>query len=209
MSEETLLENKQIKINFNQLELNNFITSTYEQKEKERIVKWTINALRENWSIKGTLDNICKEIGTLLDVDRCSIAIFNFNKKQFEIHSEHTKNKETPKLSKEFKIIKMHELWSDIINREKQSIVINNFDKCNKEVKKYCAKNIKSLVITPIIGTKKKIYGLILNEELTNDRQWKHYHIESLEYISSIIAINIRQNYLNKKLKHFKINIFG
>ncbi|MDD3593058.1 MAG: ATP-binding protein [Candidatus Gastranaerophilales bacterium] len=201
MSDETLLKNKKIKINFNQLELNNFINNSYEQKEKERIVKWIINALRENLSIKGTLDNICKEIGVLLNVDRCSIAIFNFNKKQFEIHSEHIKHEKIPRLSEEFQIIKMHELWDDIVQKEKQSIVINNFDRCNQEIKKYCAKDLKSLILTPIIGTKKKIYGLILNEELTNERQWKHYHIESLEYISSIIGINIRQNYLNKKLK--------
>jgi signal transduction histidine kinase len=176
-------------------ELTEYINKIFEHQEKERIVKWIVDSIRESLDLDKVLETTVEKIGKLLKVDRCIITLYNEEKTEFEIVKVYRDNENITSITEKSYLSNVSPEWQKQLIEEKNSIVLNDTDKIlkNKVQQVHFDKyNIKSFLITPIV-LKDKILGYISIHQTQYQRDWNPNHIEILENISNQIAIAIMQ----------------
>lgn len=186
-------------------ELSEYINGIFEQHEKERIVKWLVNSIRESLDLDDVLERIVEKIGKLLKVDRCLIAIYNKNTEKFYLKNEYKMNEEIPSaLEKDSCFLSELPNWyRHLLFENNNPIIINNpkEETLGKKQKNYLEINeIKSLIIIPVVH-KNEILGAIMVHQVNYQRKWENTHIEILKDIASQIAIAIRQAILYTRIQ--------
>lgn len=182
-------------------ELNEYINKIFEQQEKERIVRWLVNSIRESLDLDKVLERTVEEIGGLLKVDRCLIALYDKDTEEFYFQNEYRINENIPVILDETKplVLELPQNWQEHLLKNNNPIVINDSaeEKPNEDQKKYLEiNNIKSLIIVPVMH-KNKILGAIMVHQVHYKRKWENTHIEILKDTGSQIAIAIRQAILH------------
>ncbi|MFA6990276.1 MAG: GAF domain-containing protein, partial [Candidatus Gastranaerophilaceae bacterium] len=175
----------------------------FEQQERERIVKWTINCIRETLDIDNVLKTTVEEVGKLLKADRCIIALYDEKTKKFILKNEYKSNDEVNSILKTASEIKILPEWETLLIKKKESIIINDISYTSDAIKQTQPKDVKSFAISPVIN-KGEILGVILVHQINNLQDWKNHHIDILKYIGSQIAIAIRQASLYSDIKKQK-----
>jgi len=193
---------KQTKILFlKEEELTGYINKIFEQQERERIVKWIVNSIRESLDLDKVLSTAVEEIGKLLKVDRCAVTLFNKEMAEFGILNIYRANEDISPINNKICILNSAEEWYKYLTEDKKTIVIDDFEKVltDEHLKNYFKKyDIKSYAITPIIH-EGEILGTISLHQTQYQREWKTSHIEILEDIAGQIAVAIRQAFLYSK----------
>lgn len=185
-------------------ELTRYLNRIFEQQEKERIVRWLINSIRESLDLNTVLETIVKEIGPLLKVDRCLIALYEKEDKKFYFRSEYRKGKNISSLINEEKpVCKIPFQWQNSLLRNTVAIRIDNPEKerLKPEEKYYFRHNrIKSLIIIPIVF-KEDFLGILMVHQTEYPRKWEEAHFDVLKDIGSQISIAINQAILYSKIQ--------
>lgn len=186
-------------------ELNDYINKIFEQQEKERIVKWLVDSIRESLDLDKVLEKITEEIGRLLKVDRCFIALYDKDLGKFYFQNEYRINENIPGILNNFSnlILELPQNWQEHLLNDNNPIVINNFEeeKLNEDQKNYLQiNNIKSLIIIPVVH-KNEILGAIMVHQIHYEREWQSTHIEILKDTGSQIAIAVRQAILYTRVQ--------
>jgi signal transduction histidine kinase len=193
------LELKEPHFHYNENEINEYINKIFEQQEKERIVRWIVNSIRETLDLNIVLEKITEEIGRLLKVDRCLFALYQKKEGIFKFNNEYKTN---PQIVCPDTILNLPDSWKDYLINKHVPFVVNNYElELNKEEQSYfTSNNIKSLIIIPIIH-KNEIYGIVMVNQLNVPRRWEDAHIEILKDLGSQISIAIRQAIIYSKLQ--------
>jgi len=176
-------------------ELMGYINKIFEQQERERIVKWIVNSIREYLDLDKVLETAVEEIGKLLKVDRCLISLFNRELTKFNIIKIFRANEDIVPITDNECISNILMEWFNCITETKTPIVVNDSTKlvASKEQEIYYEKyNIKSFAIIPIVHNE-EILGAISVHQTQFQRDWNSSHIEIIKDIASQIDIAIRQ----------------
>ena len=186
-------------------ELNEYINKIFEQQEKERIVRWLVNSIRESLDLDKVLEKIVEEIGRLLKVDRCLMALYDKDAEKFYFQNEYRINKDiTSVLNDPDNLISnMPQNWYEHLLKSNDPIIINDLKKIelNDAQKNYIQKNnIKSLIIIPVVH-KNEILGAIMVHQVHYKREWENTHIEILKDTGSQIAIAVGQAILYTRVQ--------
>lgn len=187
---------------YKEKDLADYINKIFEQQEKERIVKWLVNSIRESLDLDKVLEKTVDEIGRLLKVDRCFIALYDKDLKNFYFHNEYRINDNIPVILDHL-ILELPKSWQEHLLKSNKPIVINNSeeDSLDEVQKNYLQiNNIKSLIIIPIFH-KNEILGAIMVNQVNYKREWENTHIEILKDTGSQIAIAIGQAILYSKVQ--------
>lgn len=182
-----------------------YINKIFEQQEKERIVRWIVNSIRESLDLNKVLETIVDEIGRLLKVDRCLMALYDKNFEKFYFHNEYRINENIPDLLNDpsHLILDLPQIWQENLIKNNKPIVVDDFEKenLNKIQKDYLQiNNIKSLIIIPV-RHKTDILGAIMVHQIHFKREWENAHIEILKDTASQIAIAVRQAILYSEVQ--------
>lgn len=182
-------------------ELREHMNKLFERQEKERIVRWLIDSIRESLDLENVLEKAADEIGRLLNADKCFIALYDKTSKNFYFHGKYEKSENVSDVSDNL-ISKLPRSWQEHLLKSTVPVVINDFDANNpdEEQKNYLKiNNIKSLIILPIIH-KNEVLGAITVYQIHNERiKWESIHLEILKDTSSQIAIAVKQAMLYTK----------
>jgi len=175
--------------------LTEYINKVFEQQERERIVRWIVDSIRESLDLDEVLHTTVEEVSKLLKVDRCLIALFNKETLKFDSKSEYRLNEQIPSIINYELAINKSRVWYKKIIIDNAPVIVNNVDleqltRHQKEL--YKLYNTKSAIIMPIIH-KKEVLGIFSVHQVQNPRTWNESHIEILKDIGSQIAIAIRQ----------------
>ncbi|OGI01521.1 MAG: hypothetical protein A2Y25_03385 [Candidatus Melainabacteria bacterium GWF2_37_15] len=186
-------------------ELTRYINKIFEQQEKERIVRWLVNSIRESLDLDTVLEKTVEEVGRLLKVDRCLIALFYKETEKFNFRNEYRINNEIMSVldNLEDAIRKILEPRHEFMINSFQTVVINDIEqeKLSPEASSFIKKfGIKSYIIVPIVD-KNELSGIIIVHQVKNKRKWEDAHEEILKDIGSQIAIAIRQAILYAKVQ--------
>ncbi len=185
-------------------ELTRYINKIFEQQEKERIVRWLVNSIRESLELDTVLENTVKEVGSLLKVDRCLIALYEKQDKKFYFRSEYRKKENISSLINEEKpVCKIPFDWQSFLIKNNLPICIDNPEKkkLKPEEKYYFRHNkIKSLIIIPIVF-KEGFLGILMVHQTEYPRKWTDDHFDVLKDIGSQISIAINQAILYSKIQ--------
>ena len=188
----------------NNEELTKYINKIFEQQEKERIARWLVNSIRESLDFDTVLSSIVEEIGKLLKVDRCLIALFEKSNQNFYFRNEYKKTEKIISLINEQNpICEMPKKWQDFLIRNSGSILVNNYKKDNldqDEIKYLRENNIKSLIIIPVVN-KDDFLGIIMVHQVEYQRKWEEAHFEILKDTGSQMAVAIGQAILYSKIQ--------
>lgn len=174
-------------------ELTSYINKIFEQQEKERIVRWLVNSIRESLDLDRVLNTTVEETGKLLKTDRCIIALFEKESENFYYRSEYKKNKNiTSVINKEKTRCTLPPEWYDLLVKEFSPVIVNKRTSYNN--------GVKSLVIKPLVY-KEEMLGIIMAHQTERERHWQETEIEILKDIGSQIAIAIKQAMLYAELQ--------
>ncbi len=184
-------------------ELAEYICKLFEQQEREKIVKWIVNSIRESLDLNKVLQNTVEQVGKLLKIDRCLIALFDQENQKFYPASEYRLNQDIPSVLNTHLVEDLSHKWHDVLIKEKTSVVVNdfespllNYDQMN-HLKEF---GIKSFAVFPLIH-KGGLMGAIIADQIYEKREWDINHLEILIDIGSQIAIAVRQAQLYSDLK--------
>lgn len=195
-----LLQNKQLSSN--EEELTCYINRIFEQQERERIVKWMVNSIRESLEIDDVLSSTVEEVGKLLKVDRCLIALYEKDNDKFFLKNQYIHNNNISSLIEDFAEIEIPKDWHNKLVNENEAIVINDVMALNDYYRKtglFCS-DTKSFAIIPVVH-KGEILGAIIVQQVNSIREWRESHIDVIKYIGTQIAIAIRQAHLYTNIK--------
>lgn len=185
-------------------ELTSYINKIFEQQEKERIVRWLVNSIRKTLELDKVLETIVKEIGTLLKVDRCLIALFEKEKQKFYFRSEYRKNSSILVLNSSEKTeCKLPLNWHDCLVNKFIPLIINRCENSRlslEETEYLLQNNIKSLIIIPVVH-KEELLGILMVHQTEYLRSWEEAHFELLNDTGSQIAIAVNQAILYSRIK--------
>lgn len=190
---------------YNDNELNEYINKIFEQQEKERIVRWLVNSIRESLDLDKVLEKIVEEIGRLLKVDRCLIALYDKDAGKFYFQNEYRINENISGVlnNSSSLILELPQNWHEHLLKSNNPIVINSFDEeiLDENQKKYLEiNNIKSFIIIPVVH-KNEILGAIMVHQVHYKREWENTHIEILKDTGSQIAIAVGQAILYTRVQ--------
>jgi len=190
---------------YNDNDLNDYINKIFEQQEKERIVRWLVNSIRESLDLDKVMEKIVEEIGRLLRVDRCLIALYDKDIGKFYFQNEYKIDENIPDVLNNTGSLMpdLPQNWQNHLLRSKNPVVINNFEDetLDENQKKYLEiNNIKSLIIIPVVH-KSEILGIIMVHQVHYKREWENTHIEILKDTGSQIAIAIGQAILYTRVQ--------
>ncbi len=185
-------------------ELTSYINKIFEQQEKERIVRWLVNSIRESLCLNTVLEKTVEEVGKLLGVDRCLIALFDKEKGEFNFKNEYRRNENIKSNThKEKNFYKLPNAWHKAITRDFCPVIVNDCPEdplCREQVIYLESNDIKSLVIVPI-EERGEILGIIVVHQVGERREWEESHVEVLKDIGSQVAIAIKQAMLYAKVQ--------
>jgi signal transduction histidine kinase len=202
-SKEKILTIQNKKLSSNEEELTGYINKIFEQQERERIVKWIINCIRETLDIKNVLKTTVEEIGKLLKADRCIIALYDKKTQKFVLKNEYKECNEVESILQITSEIIILPEWENILLKKNEAIIVNDTSCRSDIIRKTQHHDVKSFVIAPVLQ-KGDILGIIAVHQTNNPRNWKDHHVEILRYIGSQIAIAIRQAGLYSDLQKKK-----
>ena len=191
------------KLSSNEEELTGYLNKIFEQQERERIVKWTINCIRETLDINNVLKTTVEEVGKLLKADRCVIALFDEKTKKFILKNEYRAKNDVNSILESASEIKILPEWENVLIRKKEAIIINDISYVSDAIKQTQPEDVKSFAISPVVN-KGEILGVILVHQINNMHDWKEHHIDIIKYIGSQIAVAIRQASLYSDIKKQK-----
>lgn len=193
-NKEKLLSLQNQKLLSQEDELTGYINKIFEQQERERIVKWIVNCIRESLDLDTVLTTTVAEIGNLLKVDRCLIALFDNETYKFYLQNEYKKDPEINSFLDKHTEMNISNEWYKSLVKENQAIVVNEVETLPNRLLKqdFQFHNVKSLAIAPVIH-KGETLGAIIVHQTQFQRNWGTSHIEVLKDISSQISIAIRQ----------------
>ncbi|EKE03865.1 MAG: hypothetical protein ACD_20C00135G0004 [uncultured bacterium] len=193
--QEELLALQNQKLVYKEQELTEYINKIFEQQERERIVRWLVDSIRETLDLSQVLAATTKEVGKLLKVDRCIIALFDPEKLKFNLENEYRVNEDIPSFLDNQKTLNLSIEWYKYLVEEKMPVVIDSVDSLilnfSQSLKTQFL-DTRSLIITPI-AHKGEILGAIAIHQTQYQRKWDEGNIEILKDIGSQIAIAIRQ----------------
>jgi len=177
--------------------LTKYINKIFEQQEKERIVRWLVNSIRESLDLETVLEKTVEETSKLLKVDRCLIALFDKETGKFNFKNEYRMKNETVSVLENMDNAnrKILEPWHSLVVNNFKTIVVNDCEGENiyKDgtdlLNRY---DIKSLIIAPI-PDKDNILGIVIVNQTEYKRNWQEEHVEILRDIGSQVAIAIKQ----------------
>ncbi|HBH17612.1 MAG TPA: hypothetical protein DDX14_01450 [Cyanobacteria bacterium UBA9579] len=172
-----------------------YINKIFEQQERERIVRWIINCIRESLDLEEVLHTTVEEVGKLLKVDRCLIALFNRETGKFDSKSEFRLDENFASIIDHELIINKSREWYERVTVDNAPVIIDDIEiERLGTVQKsfYKLYGTKSAIIMPIIH-KKEVLGIFSVHQIQNVRHWNETHIEILKDIGSQIAIAIKQ----------------
>jgi len=190
---------------YNDTELNEYINKIFEQQEKERIVRWLVNSIRESLDLDKVLEKIVEEIGRLLKVDRCLMALYDKDASKFYFQNEYRINEKIPGVLNDTNtlMLELPQNWHEHLLKSNKPVIINSFEEkiLDENQKKYLEiNNIKSLIIIPVMH-KNEILGAIMVHQVHYEREWENTHIEILKDTGSQIAIAVGQAILYTKVQ--------
>lgn len=195
--------------NQNQIENNNeelmeYINKIFEQQERERIVRWVVNSIRESLDLNTVLETIVEEIGKLLKVDRCLIALYEKEEHCLYFRSEYLKDSIIDSLIKEEKsLCAVPYNWQYLLVNNSSPILINNSekDRLTSDQQEYLKKNnIKSLIMIPLTH-KEDFLGIIMVHQTSYQRNWEDSHLEILKDTGNQIAVAIGHAMLHSRIQ--------
>lgn len=185
-------------------EITKYINKIFEQQEKERIVRWLINSIRESLDLDQVLEKTVEEVGRFLNVDRCFIALYDNETKKINIRNEYRINDEIKSIfGYDYQSLsEIAQDWLCYLPNQNETIIINNSDKDIKEKYNHetSSDNAKSFIITPLVH-KEEFLGIIAVSQINTAREWENLHIEILKDTASQIAIAVRQAILYTKVQ--------
>jgi GAF domain-containing protein len=184
-------------------ELAEYICKLFEQQEREKIVKWIVNSIRESLDLNQVLQNTVEQVGKLLKIDRCLIALFDQETQKFYLASEYRSNLDVPSALNTRLAEELTNKWHDVLIKEKISAIVNDFESplLNYEQANHLSEyGIKSLAVFPLIH-KGVLMGAIIANQVYEKREWDVNHLEILIDIGSQIAIAVKQAQLYSDLK--------
>lgn|GEM_PF-1623891 len=201
----SLLENitGRVSIAIRQAEL---YSKTEENVRKERFLRTINNEILTNNTFEEAVNNICKEIGTLFDVDRVAIRIFDPVYRNFsEVKCEHRKNESIlSSIGRGIYPEELNEYLIREIGEKKQIIQINDINNPQyPEILRTIFKslNVKSIIIAPVIY-KDTFFALLYLTNTVKQRNWKEKDIEIIQPLTQQIALGINMfNVMNKLAK--------
>ncbi len=178
-------------------ELTSYINKIFEQQEKERLVRWLVNSIRESLELETVLEKTVEETGKLLKVDRCLIALFDKEKDEFNFKNEYRDNNDIISVQETIDNTnrKLLEPWHTFLVRDFKTIVVDDFEKeklCAEKIGLLRDYDIKSLIIVPILD-KNSILGILIVNQIHHKRVWQDEHVEILKDIGSQVSIAIKQ----------------
>lgn len=190
---------------YNDNELNEYINKIFEQQEKERIVRWIVNSIRESLDLDEVLEKIVEEIGRLLKVDRCLIALYDKDAGKFYFQNEYRINENIPGVLNNVNslMLELPQNWHEHLLKSNKPIVISSSEEeiLDENQKNYLEINdIKSLIIIPV-EHKNEILGAIMVHQVHYKREWENTHIEILKDTGGQIAIALGQAILYTKVQ--------
>jgi len=190
---------------YNDNELSEYINKIFEQQEKERIVRWLVNSIRESLDLNKVLEKIVEEIGRLLKVDRCLIALYDKDAGKFYFQNEYRINENISGVlnNSSSLILELPQNWHEHLLKSNNPIVINSSEEeiLEENQKNYLEiNNIKSLIIIPVVH-KNEILGAIMVHQVHYKREWENTHIEILKDTGSQIAIAVGQAILYTRVQ--------
>lgn len=182
--EEILNQNKMLKSK--EEELRRYINKLFEQQERERIVKWIVNCIRESLDLNEVMATTVKEVGALLRVDRCLIATYDEIDSKFIFKNEYKINEQIPSVLTNHAYMNFPYEWMDSLVNRCLPVVKDNLSSCTE------FNEIKSLAIAPI-ARKGEILGAIVVHQVQYQRDWGTSHIDILNDIASQMAVALKQ----------------
>lgn len=185
--------------------LTEYINKIFEQQEKERIVRWLVNSIRESLDLDKVLEKIVEEVGRLLKVDRSLIALYDKNTGKFYLKNEYRINENIPSvLNTGGQLLsELPQKWHEHLLTSNKPIVINSCkeESLEENQKDYLQQNnIKSLIIIPVVH-KNEVLGAIMVHQFHYKREWESTHIEILKDTGSQIAIAVGQAILYTRVQ--------
>jgi len=174
-------------VNSKNKELAGYLSRIFEHQERERVIRWIVNSIRESLELDKVLSTTVEEVGKLLQVDRCLITLYDYKTGKFILHNEYRINENIPSVLNSNLDINILNEWNEQLFRDNEPIVANDVKKLHSGLI-----GVKSLAITPIVD-KDKILGAIIAHQIQRHREWGQSHIDMLKDIGYQIAIAIRQ----------------
>lgn len=195
LQKEELLALQSQKLISKEEDLAEYINKLFEQQERERIVKWLVNSIRESLNLDTVLSKTAEEIGRIIKADRCLIAIYDSERHKFNLKSEFKKSEEIKSIYVEKIELQIPHSWYKKLINDNAPIIINDIEALYKDenlANNYIFYDTKSLLIVPIADIN-GILGIIIVQQVQHHREWLSHHIELLKDISSQVTIAIRQ----------------
>jgi len=207
-----ICKNKKLLTAYNaNKEITEYINNIFEQQEKERLVRWIVTSIREFLDLDKVLTKTVEELGCLLNVDRCYIALYDENNEKFFIKNEFRADEQIPSIFDiEDHILSRLDLlppnWYRQLFVNNNPIIVNSTDKETLEKDKLHEQHriyldscgIKSFIILPL-AHQDIILGVIVVSQISYKREWQNTNLEILKDTGSQIAIAIRQATLYAK----------
>lgn len=194
----------QNQIDNNNEELMEYINKIFEQQERERIVRWLVNSIRESLELNTVLETIVEEIGKLLKVDRCLIALYEKEEHCLYFRSEYRKDSTIASLIKEEKTLcAIPYKWQYLLINSSSPILVHNSekDRLTGDQQEYLTQNnIKSLIMIPLTH-KEDFLGIIMVHQTSYQRNWEDSHFEILKDTGNQIAVAIGQAMLHSRIQ--------
>ncbi len=203
---------KLVAVHKDHKELTEYINKIFEQQEKERLVRWIVNSIRESLDLDEVLEKTVEQIGRLLYVDRCFVALYDRNTEKFCVKNEFRINENIPSIFNfnDHLLSELSELpksWHEELFINKNPLIINNCEEAaieedlSEKNKIFIgASKLKSFIILPLVH-QGEILGALSVSQINYKRKWENNHIEILHDTGSQIAIAIRQALLYTKVQ--------
>lgn len=200
---EEALINKNKKLLAKQKELTRYVNNIFEQQERERIVKWLVDSIRESLELEKVLSEIVQKLGNLLKADRCLIALYDSDESKFVLKNEYKISSEIKSLFDINVEFSMPVDWMKSIIKNNEPVLINDYKTlCSNENSNNFVHfaDVESVAIFPILD-KSGILGVIIANQVEYKRVWTEIHVQLLIDVCSQIAIAIRQASLYTKVQ--------
>ena len=194
---------KKIGMVSNDNELAEYLNYVFERLEREKILRWLADSIRESLDLNEILKNAVEKVGKLLKVDRCLISIYDPKSSKFSLHNEYKREENIKSVLNSFPVQNLSDEWQNFLTSKKLPIIINdlNSDLLNEKQREYFRLNdVKSLIVIPLVF-KDELLGSLTVHKVSLQKIWEVNHIEMLKDIASQIAIAINQAELYAKTK--------
>ena len=173
--------------------LTEYLNNLFEQNERERVVKWLVNSIRESLDLEKVLNTTTNEVGKLLKADRCFIALFDKKNSGFKLNNEYRASSEIPAYLEYKSSMTLDKIWYKHVVEDNKPLIINDvnefLDKNNSDIGFY---NAKSAILMPI-AHKSEHLGILIVHIIKSQKKWKTTQVNILQDICSQISIAIRQ----------------